>query len=265
MVKVGFFFRWVSLILLVALVPMFFWLKEVRRVSLLRRLISKTEQIGQVKLGFSPLFSSKLGFITLLAPNSSFKVVDARYYGFEQISPKLAVKKFNFSACINASLFDDRNKPLGLLVMTGKVVQGIHKSKGSLRGLLLVTEEGVIIQDFAEPLPKNILEGFQGSKIITSNSEISKHIDQLSSQISGVCLNNQSLTIFAINSVFLKPSLLLTYSGFECKRTLILDSGSSTSFYLDWNGTIVDVHGSRAVPTLFCALIGNKTLNKLKL
>jgi len=251
--------------MLAALVPIFFCLKEVRHVSILRRLISKNEQIGQVKLGFFPLSSSDLGFITLLVPNSSFKVVDARYYGFEQISPKLAVKKFNFSACINASLFDDRNKPLGLLVMTGKVVQGVHNSKGSLRGLLLVTEEGVIIQDFAEPLPKNILEGFQGSKIITSNSLISKHIDQLSSQISGVCLNDQSLTIFAISSVFLRPSILLKYSGFECKKTLILDSGSSTSFYLDWNGTIVDIHGSRAVPTLFCALIGNKNLNKLQL
>ena len=163
---------------------------------------------------------------------------------------------------INASFFDEKGDPLGLVVQRGIQGQSVHSGGSLLNGIFTVSRQGVAIVRRADFSSLPVLEAFQAGPVLLFKGERTtiKH-PATASRRSGVCVDEKGrLIIFCVASGWsatglatLQNTLLSPEMG--CRYALNLDGGGSAQLYVapdllgkhpDFEG--VSLKGTDAVP-----------------
>lgn len=153
-------------------------------------------------------------------------------------------RKYKPTVLINGSFFDENFNPVGLLKINNKTIKKINKVGSS--GILAINDQKVSIfhkKDYIA-LNNNFSELMQNGPILVDDlgkSGIYSN-DQVYSLRTAVCINeennpilivtnkNASMSLWELSQLLIKPE---KKGGFNCKKAINLDGGSSTGMIIN--------------------------------
>lgn len=216
----------------------------------------------------SSLFSGRLYFFRAPLKNLALRVIRAQEYGMKRASVKTLVNKSHAVFGINANFFDQNFSPLGLVLSSGRIFQGIHAGGKTLTGIFQMTSNGPRIIQRTEFTPMHVLEAVQaGPRLISGNIPVLGIREQGSQRRSGVCIDSEQNLIFYISPDALTGSSisdlqnLLTRSEIGCRDALNLDGGGSAQIYAKTVSEEFDFPGLDEVPVILALIPQKNTLD----
>lgn len=166
------------------------------------------------------------------------EVVRATDFGWKSNNVKRLSEASKAVLVVNASFFDERGKPLGLVVSRGIVHQDLHRGGKTLTGIFQVTRSGVSIESRDGYFPRSVIEAVQSGPRLVANDKLvaGLHSNSAVSRRSGVCLDQERRVLFFCTSgIFAGTSLSALQTilqGVGCRDALNLDGGGSSQLYL---------------------------------
>ena len=200
-------------------------------------LISKDLEASVIEQG--GMFGHDITLIRSALKNYDMHIVRAVDFGFTRTSAEQACKASHAHVCINASFFDERGLPLGLLVSRGITLQKTHMGGNVLSGIIGVTRDGPFISGRTDMPTGGMIEAIQtGPRLLLHGEPVSGVHEFESIRQSGVCIDNADRLVFYVvrSSLFaLKLSDLLSTlksPGVDCREVINLDGGGSSQLYI---------------------------------
>ncbi len=197
------------------------------------------------------------------------KVLRAEDYGKRVMSASEVCTASGALMCINASFFDEKSNPLGLIVSSGILFQKVHQGGDTLNGIFSLSRKGFSIVDrqtFARQLAFEAVQA--GPLILSAGKNLRESFDKNQSKRSAVCLNATGEPVFLISTDKTRASSLFELSEFmrkeplNCIDGLNLDGGGSSQLFLKEKNTkavspeniALDLGGQDKVP-LFLGVV----------
>lgn len=201
------------------------------------------------KAGSKGLFSSELTYVRI-SKTSDVKVLRTIDFALNKTTASQICKLAKAFFCINASFFDENNKPLGLLKTRGLVLQVPHTGGNTLTGIFGKTKDGFFISGRKNASLRTALEAIQAGPRLLSKGEVVEGVKPLSSRKqSGVCvLKDGDALFYVVRSGFWGTSLnwlLEQLKNLGCVDALNLDGGGSSQLYLEDQ---LNIEGDYSVP-----------------
>jgi uncharacterized protein YigE (DUF2233 family) len=171
---------------------------------------------------------------------------------------QLLTKQAGGIAGINAHFFDPNNRPIGLIISDGKLLQAIHKGGKLLNGFFVLENNIPKILERHAILQKPQLAIQAGPLLLIDGKIQSVKSDEIASRRSGIALTkNSEVILYATILRFPGASLsqiqnMLTHPEIEAKDALNLDGGGSSQLFIKKNIALEDdtfVTGGDLVPT----------------
>lgn len=167
-------------------------------------------------------------------------VVQASSFGRERASVRQLADLSGAILAINANFFDNRGRPLGLIVSGGSTYQRIHHGGRTLTGIFSVGSEGMQVSSRSSYSPTYVSEAIQaGPRLVANGRAVPEPSSSgASSRRSGVCLDRQGrLLFFTVSSGLFGMTLeklqeVLTRPGIDCLDALNLDGGGSSQLFV---------------------------------
>lgn len=195
------------------------------------------------------------------------QVVVGQDFGRQLASVKELRTLSKASVCINANFFDEKARPLGLVVRRGLVAHSLHRGGSTLTGIFQVTRRGLSVVSRTAFRPQFVMEAFQaGPRIIVEGQPVSTRGESSTrSRRSGLCLDRRNrLILYTVASRFsgvtlpdLQGTLLRKEIG--CYQALNLDGGGSAQLIVDKglpgmakNESRIYIRGNDDIPVALC-------------
>ena len=166
------------------------------------------------------------------------RVLTAQEFGYPVLSAKEIAGHAGASLTINANFFDEKDSPLGAIVVGGILKRQPHRSGRALSGIFQIDRQGphILHRDTFSPL--GVIEAIQaGPRLITSGTPTAGVRDSFSTRRAGICLNKEGeIIVFCVSSglfTLTMPSLqeLLASPTIGCTEALNLDGGGSAQIF----------------------------------
>ena len=185
------------------------------------------------------IFSTTITFIRTSLKRYRPGVIHARDFGLQSSQVKDLARTAGATVAINANFFDERGKPLGLVVSRGRKHSSIHRGGKTINGLFISRRTDNAILNRKELKDQSVVEAIQAGPLLLENGVPTrvKGADR-STNRSGLCLdNNGRLILFVVSAEFRGMALdqlqsLLLNPLINCSSALNLDGGGSSQLYV---------------------------------
>ncbi len=207
--------------------------------------------------GSSGFFSSEITYVKI-PKTMEVKVLRTIDFALNKATASQICKLSKAVVCINASFFDENNKPLGLLITRGLALQNLHAGGNTLTGIFAKTKDGFFISGRKNLSLKSALEAIQAGPRLFSKGNLVEGVHPLSSRKqSGVCVDKQGDAVFyLVRSGIFGTSLEWLSDQFkklDCVEALNLDGGGSSQMYIEGGASI---EGDYSVPIFLGVFAG---------
>jgi uncharacterized protein YigE (DUF2233 family) len=185
------------------------------------------------------------------------QIAVASDFGEQRSDIKTLTEKSGGIFGINASFFDPKGAPLGLLVVNGRQVQRVHKGGNLLTGIFLIQDSYPKIIHRNDFDLSNITQALQaGPRLIVNGAPLKVSSSTILSRRSGIAITQTGEVIYyattlrfpGANFEQLQNMLLLPELGIT--DALNLDGGSSSQLYLKTNKSTPEIliSGGESIP-----------------
>jgi uncharacterized protein YigE (DUF2233 family) len=197
--------------------------------------------------------SGELIFIKSSLAKYRIRVVRAAELNLVKSDIKTLTESVRGKVGINASFFDEHNKPLGLVISKGKHYQKLISGGNLLTAIFQVNNKGIpeVVSRTQFEL-KGVLEALQaGPRLILEGQKVGGINDQGISKRSGVCIKKDGdLILYSSAAEFFGIRIqelqdLLLQPEINCHVALNLDGGGSAQVHI---ADYLSVQGDDEVP-----------------
>lgn len=185
------------------------------------------------------MFGHEVTLIRTELKRYDLHVVRAVDFGFTRTTAEQACKASKAHVCINASFFDERGLPLGLLVSRGITLQKIHFGGNVLTGVVGLTRDGPFVAGRNDVPSSGMIEALQsGPRLLINGKPVQGVHEFESTRQSGVCIDeSKRITFYVVRSSLFALNLnsllsILQKPGIDCQEVLNLDGGGSSQVYV---------------------------------
>lgn len=140
---------------------------------------------------------------------------------------------------INANFFDEKGRPLGLVMSNGIVQQKMHNGGKTLTGIFQISRQGASIVPRPSFNFETVTEAIQaGPRLIDASKPVSGQRDSHTrSRRAGICVRSPEEIILYISSGIIGASIsevqsVLQQPGVSCTQALNLDGGGSAQLFV---------------------------------
>ena len=141
---------------------------------------------------------------------------------------------------VNASFFDERVRPLGVVVSNGVLRHRLHRGGKLLTGIFTVGVGSVAIVDREEFSLREVIEAVQGGpRLVTKGKMVEGIVDSSRSRRAGACVTKEGEVVFyCVSSLFSGVTIpevqeLLISDNIGCTDALNFDGGGSAQLVVD--------------------------------
>lgn len=202
--------------------------------------------------GYEITLSSEIYALRVDLKKFSLKPVDAREFKKKSMSVSEMAKLSGALAVINANFFDPSDRPLGLVLKEGKILNGFHPTKW-YAAFLIRNSKALISKAFEKNQIQSFENGIQAGPRLVTQGRVPK-LKNESSPKSLVGIDDQGL-VWLIATGPVEISQLARWlaksasdGGLGLPHALNLDGGSSTQLYLKAGKQEVSIPGLSWVP-----------------
>ncbi len=220
--------------------------------------ISKSTNWKQHKQGFeskeieSKPTGASLFLIKFHTSKFKFRVINSSLEAGRPETIKEATLRTGALAGINGGYFDDKFKPLGLLMTSKKQVNPKRKADW---GILTYSGQKVAVVHSTEKLPSDIEEALQCGPRLVIRGKIPQFKDGIAFR-SGVCIFSDKEFAFVVaykKEISLKE-FAESLKEVGCRDALNLDGGTSTQFYTKQQELELDLPAPYGIPSSLIAV-----------
>jgi uncharacterized protein YigE (DUF2233 family) len=162
---------------------------------------------------------------------------------------------------INANFFDVNDRALGVVVASGKVVQGAHPV--SWQSIFAVEKDGahIVTRDRWPSLAPKAFAAVQAGPRLVIDGKKNQVAKAEPSLRSGVCITSKGMVRFFAtpHDSYLDVHEMVDFAsrsdedgGMGCRDAMLFDGGPSAQIFLETDGKKIDVNGD-VVPTFMVA------------
>lgn len=220
-------------------------------------------QYRYVELNSGSRLSKKFFAAKIDLTRHKVKALRAQDFGKKTMTAREICSDANALLCINASFFDEKHSPLGLLISSGIAFQKAHLSGDTLTGVFASTRKSYSILGREDAGAELFLEAIQAGPRLVNNAGIVEDInEQVTSRRSGICLAENGVPTFIASDPDSWPATLSEFARvmlmpeLGCREGLNLDGGGSSQLFLrsdtgksiNQGEFLVDIRGSDEVP-----------------
>lgn len=197
---------------------------------------------------------------------NDFRVATVRSidFGSQSSTVKKLSKASKALIGINANFFDEKYRPLGLVMSNGIVQQQMHNGGKTLTGVFQISRNGASVVSRPNFTYEKVTEAIQAGPRLVNNGVpvVGQRESHTRSRRAGVCVQSPDSIIFYISSGIIGVSIsevqqVLLQPGIRCLQALNLDGGGSAQLFVSNKipGAIPDleeitIHGSDNVPII---------------
>ncbi len=200
-------------------------------------------ELSRVSVKTGTFISTEVLFLRTSLRRYDVQVLRASQAGQSRSNIKQICESNKSIACINASFFDERGEPLGLVVSRGIQYSRVHNGGNTLTGIFEVNREGIKFASRRNFDASNSIEAIQSGPRLIRDGQIVQGLDQSrqNSRRSGICVDNKNrLLLFVVSSRLFGISLhglqeILLHPEIACVQALNLDGGGSSQFFMTAN------------------------------
>jgi uncharacterized protein YigE (DUF2233 family) len=215
------------------------YLNELKAPTVAWVKIGEDLELAEVKINANGLIDPQLSLFRTDGKRYRIGVVPANLYGSERATVKKLSLASGAILGINANFFDEFNRPLGLVLNRGNLLNPIHRGGKTLTGIFQVTRGSTQIVYREDFKPDNVIEAVQaGPRLLIKGTPVEnlRGMDSYERR-SGVCIDNQQRVIIYISSGLIGTTLrelvaTLRDPEIGCQDALNLDGGGSAQLYL---------------------------------
>lgn len=183
----------------------------------------------------------------------SIKPIDGRNLGKASFTVKEMAQKKGAIAVINANFFDPDKKPLGLILLDGKIKNAFHPTSW-WASFLIKGSKAKITKVFSPAKVKGYQQGIQAGPRLIVNGRPPK-LKKEASPKSAIGIDSQGRVLLIATSRPMEIGTLANLlarpkkkGGLGLTQALNLDGGSSTQFFLKTGDTEVYLPGMTKIP-----------------
>lgn len=184
------------------------------------------------------------------------KVVYGRLLGLPPSSVRVLARKSRVPVMVNGGFFDEKDRPLGLLIIDGKVVQKPYPPSFRNSGVFSLRGDEVAITLGSEFSSRGVTQALSCTPRLIASGKFTQGVRSLNTiaRRSGVAIDRQGRTlVFATDSLIEGLSFdelrgILRSAPLSCVDALCLDGGGSTQLFIEAGGFECSVTGLDPVP-----------------
>lgn len=197
-------------------------------------------QLLRISFAESALFSSDLTAFRTSLTRYRIAVVRAEEYGKTRMEVREAAILSKAALLVNANFFDERGKPLGLVVSRGKEAQPMHRGGNTLTGVFFATRAGLSIVHRESYRGGAVTEAVQaGPRLLQHSKAISGLPPELIySRRVGICIDQaERLVVYVaapgvLGFSWMDLQRVLREQPLGCRDALNLDGGKSVQLFI---------------------------------
>ena len=214
-------------------------------------------QIIEPGLEYAKLTPKELGktlhVLRVDLKNFSLQPIDARKLGSSVLSVKDMASKTKALAVINANFFDKTNRPLGLILKDGKILNGFHPTRW-YAAILFSKNRAKITKAFKKSQIKGYPNGLQAGPRLVIWGKTPK-LKNESSPKSAVGIDSKGRVLLIASTGNIEIGNLARYlakptskGGLGLSNAMNLDGGSSTQLFIKAGNINENISGLNRVP-----------------
>jgi uncharacterized protein YigE (DUF2233 family) len=201
--------------------------------------ISTGLEISAYNPDVDSIFSQELMFIR--ASLSHYMPAILSEDGFKLHSAKEFCLNSNSSLCVNVNFFDEKEKPLGLVIKNGRTLNPMHKGGSVLNGIFSFENNKISIKPRDQFNGTNVLNALQTGPLLLQNGKVYSKFKSgdVESRRAGACVDYKGrLIIFCSLGDVTGPSFnnlirILQMPAFNCNNAINFDGGGSAQLYIN--------------------------------
>lgn len=186
------------------------------------------------------IFSQEIVFFrTPLKKSAAPLVLSEKKFSSQTV--KEFCKSSGAAICINANFFDEKKKPLGLVIKDGVELNPLHKGGSLLNGVIALQDDKLKIFHRKDFVSHDAPLAVQSGPILLMGGKKYSNFKagDLESRRAGACIDTQGrLVLFCSAGEVTGPSLnelvsILLMPGVSCRDAINFDGGGSAQIYVD--------------------------------